>query len=91
MLESLPNHLSERIRVIEERKYIQNSGPVIVWLKSTHRFHENPAIDVARILAHQNDLPLLIYHGIDERYPWASLPPVNIVPLSLEVMQYINA
>ena len=73
MLESLPNHLSERIRVIGERKYIQNSGPVIVWLKSTHRFHENPAIDVARIIAHQNDLPLLIYHGIDERYPWASL------------------
>ena len=21
-------------------------GPVIVWLKSSHRFHENPAIDV---------------------------------------------
>lgn len=73
MLESLPNHLSERIRVVGERNYIQNSGPVIVWLKSTHRFHENPAIDVARIIAHQNDLPLLIYHGIDERYPWASL------------------
>ena len=73
MLEILPSHLSERIRIVGEKSQIKNSGPVVVWLKSSHRFHENPAIDVGRILAYENNLPLLVYHGIDERYPYSSL------------------
>ena len=73
MFEFLPEHLLERIRIVSEGQTIQESGPVIVWLKSSHRFHENPAIDIARIIAHSKGLPLLVYHGIDERYPHASL------------------
>ena len=73
MIDTLPKHLSERARLVGEKNQIKNSGPVIVWLKSSHRFHENPAIDAGRILAYENDLPLLVYHGIDERYPWSSL------------------
>ena len=73
MLEILPSHLSERIRIVGEKSQIKNSGPVVVWLKSSHRFHENPAIDAGRILAYENNLPLLVYHGIDERYPYSSL------------------
>lgn len=73
MLDALPEHLRERVQFVDHKTSIQNSGPVIVWLKSSHRFHENPAIDVGRVLAHKNDLPLLVYHGIDERYPYSSL------------------
>ena len=73
MFNSLPEHLSERVRVIDNGKHIGNSGPVVVWLKSSHRFHENPAIDIGRLIAYENGLPLLVYHGIDERYPHASL------------------
>ena len=49
MLDILPSHLSERIRVVGEKSQIKDSGPVVVWLKSSHRFHENPAIDTGRI------------------------------------------
>ena len=73
MLETLPEHIGERVRVVGEKTKIKKSGPVIVWLKSSHRFHENPAIDAGRILAHEHNLPLLVYHGIDERYPHSSL------------------
>ncbi|MDG1549039.1 MAG: deoxyribodipyrimidine photo-lyase, partial [Candidatus Poseidoniaceae archaeon] len=54
-------------------------GPVIVWLKSALRVHENPAIDVGRLIAQQYNVPLLIYQAIDERYPWASLRHHNML------------
>ena len=73
MLDDLPEHLEERIRVVGNKAKILDEGPVIVWLKSSHRFHENPAIDVGRIIACKRKLPMLVYHGIDERYPHASL------------------
>ena len=73
MLNSLPEHLYERVRVLNEDDKAIGEGPVVVWLKSSHRFHENPAIDVGRIIAEHHDLPMLVYHGIDERYPHASL------------------
>ena len=51
---------------------ITGTGPVVVWLKSSLRTHENPAIDAGRILADRYNLPLLVYQGIDERYPHAN-------------------
>lgn len=36
------------------------------------RAHENPALDVAIRLAGQNGLPLLVYQGLVEDYPYAS-------------------
>ncbi|HII32931.1 MAG TPA: hypothetical protein HA358_06465, partial [Candidatus Poseidoniaceae archaeon] len=51
---------------------IAGTGPVVVWLKSSLRTHENPAIDAGRILADRYNLPLLVYQGIDERYPHAN-------------------
>ena len=54
-------------------------GPVVVWLKSLFRVHENPVVDVGRWMAHHHGRPLLIYHGLDERYPHASLRHHNVV------------
>ena len=73
MMEILPQHLAERTRQRNDIETPQGTGPVVVWLKSSFRLHENPAIEVGRHIAAQHDLPLLIYHGIDERYPHASL------------------
>ena len=36
------------------------------------RSDENPALDVARLLARQYRLPLLVYHGLSEHYRFAS-------------------
>ena len=72
-MEKLPQHLAERTRHRNGIETPHKTGPVIVWLKSSFRLHENPAIEVGRHIAAQHGLPLLIYHGIDERYPHASL------------------
>ena len=75
----IPKYLSERCRHANNHLTIESSGPVVVWLKSSFRTEENPAIDAARIIANQFDLPLFIYHGIDERYPHASLRHHNML------------
>lgn len=79
MLGSLPTRLADRSRLANQNTLVGNNGPVVVWLKSSLRVHENPALDVGRIIASQNDLPLLVYQAIDERYPWASLRHHNML------------
>lgn len=74
----LPEYLSERCRRVNAQD-IGTSGPVVVWLKSSLRTEENPAIDAARIIAHDMNLPIFIYQGIDERYPHASLRHHNML------------
>ena len=68
----LPEHLAERCQMANSVEEITGTGPVVVWLKSSLRTHENPAIDAGRILADRYNLPLLVYQGIDERYPHAN-------------------
>ena len=41
-------------------------------MRTAIRLDECPTFDVARVLSNELDLPLIIYHGIDERYPYAS-------------------
>ncbi len=79
MLETLPPHLSERTRHRNSITEPHGSGPVVVWLKSSFRLHENPAIDLGKHIAVEHNLPLLIYHAIDERYPHASLRHHNML------------
>lgn len=79
MLSDLPNHLQDRSILVNTVANITGDGPVIVWLKSALRVHENPAIDVGRLIAQQYNVPLLIYQAIDERYPWASLRHHNML------------
>ena len=75
----LPEHLSERCRWLSDQRAPVGEGPVVVWLKSLFRVHENPVVDVGRWMAHHHGRPLLIYHGLDERYPHASLRHHNVV------------
>ena len=63
----LPEHLAERCRLANSIQEPQSEGPIIVWLKSSLRTHENPAIDAGRILSERFARPLLVYQGIDER------------------------
>ncbi len=75
----LPEHLAERCRWLSEAREPVGAGPIVVWLKSLFRVHENPVVDVGRWMAHHHGRPLLIYHGLDERYPHASLRHHNVV------------
>lgn len=73
MFDRLPDHLEERSQFVGTVIEPKEDGPVVVWLKSAHRYHENPALDVGKTIALAYDLPLLVYHGIDERYPHSSV------------------
>lgn len=75
----LPEHLAERCRQANTIEQIQRDGPIIVWLKSSLRTHENPALDAGRLLANQYNLPLLVYQAVDERYPHANARHHNIL------------
>ena len=74
----LPEHLSERCRMVNSVNELRTSGPIVVWLKTSLRTHENPALDTGRILAARHNLPLLVYQGIDERYPHANARHHNL-------------
>ena len=75
----LPEHLAERCRMVNSIEDFNGNGPIVVWLKSSLRTHENPALDAGCYLAHQWNLPLLVYQGIDERYPHANARHHNIL------------
>ena len=45
---------------------------VLYWIQTTHRAHDNPALDFAVGQANRLRLPLLVYHGLRHDYPWAS-------------------
>lgn len=79
MIGHLPEHLRDRVRPLNVLEHPRGDGPVVVWLKSSFRTHENPAIDVGRHIAAKYNLPLVIYHGLDERYPFASLRHHNMI------------
>ena len=45
---------------------------VLYWMASTQRFEENWALRFATLEADRLGLPLLIHHGLDPSYPYAS-------------------
>ena len=45
---------------------------VLYWMASTQRFEENWALRFATVEADRLGLPLLIHHGLDPTYPYAS-------------------
>ena len=75
MLESLPQHLLERTRIHGEltRGPVSSDNEfVLYWMRTAVRSDENPALDVARLLADQHDIPLLVYQAISQHYEFAS-------------------
>ena len=74
LFQQLPEHLQERTRLNCEPAAAIGSSEhfVLYWMRTAVRGHENPALDVAKFWATALDLPLLIYHGLDERYEYAS-------------------
>ena len=60
----LDNHLPTRLRADGEF--------VLYWMRTAVRGHDNPALDAAVVFARALEVPVLVYHGLSERYPWAS-------------------
>lgn len=66
-----PAHLAERIDYLGSA--VASSGEfVLYWMRTAVRAEENPALDVAIHVARHVRRPLLVYHALTERYPFAS-------------------
>ncbi|MEO8269553.1 MAG: FAD-dependent oxidoreductase, partial [Aureliella sp.] len=74
MIEILPEYLRERARVndLQVVRSTPSDNFVLYWLRTAVRADENPALDVARWIAENQGVPLLVYHAISDHYEYAS-------------------
>ncbi len=74
MPKHLPHNLLERTRFFDPRLVSHPHAEkfVLYWMNTAARANENPALDVARWIADQQDVPLLVYHALSQRYRYAS-------------------
>ena len=68
----LEEHLAERTTVVQHGAPSTAGEFVLYWMRCAVRDHENPALDAAIQCAKKLDRPMLVYHGVSERYPYAS-------------------
>lgn len=68
----LPKLLQDRTRRLNRRRVKSNGSYVMCWLQQALRSHDNPILDAAITIGNQLDLPVVVYHGLDNRYPHAS-------------------
>ncbi len=65
--------IADRVRALNTQPVNQTKAAYILcWLQQTLRAWDNPAIDAAVDLGNQLNLPVLVYHGVREDYPYAS-------------------
>jgi predicted NAD/FAD-dependent oxidoreductase/deoxyribodipyrimidine photolyase len=70
---ALPELLAERVLALGSAPGPRPGGEFILyWMRTAVRGHENPALDVVRFLGAGLGLPVLVYHAVSERYPFAS-------------------
>lgn len=72
LVSGLPAHLSERCRVVKQSSQVEHGDCVVYWMCTAIRVDENPALDVARSIAHRSGLPLVVYQGLSQDYPFVS-------------------
>ncbi|KQN40569.1 DNA photolyase [Sphingomonas sp. Leaf407] len=61
-----------RVRVANDRPIAGDARYVLCWLQQALRATDNPVIDAAVRLGNALGLPVLVYHGVREDYPYAS-------------------
>ncbi|AXJ96982.1 MULTISPECIES: deoxyribodipyrimidine photo-lyase [unclassified Sphingomonas] len=77
MTDTLPKALADwreapRVRAMNDREAPAKADYVLCWLQQALRAHDNPVIDAAVRLGNAMGLPVLVYHGLREDYPYAS-------------------
>ena len=73
----LPTSLAQwperpRVRAMNEARVRREGRYVLCWLQQALRARDNPVIDAAVLLGNELGLPVLVYHGLREDYPFAS-------------------
>ena len=71
MLQSLPQHLAERIEPSPSPPH-RDGELVIYWMRVAVRARENPALDVALAAGAALGKPVFVYHALAQGHPYAS-------------------
>jgi len=61
-----------RVRALNDRMPDASGRYVLCWLQQALRARDNPVIDAGIRLGNALGLPVLVYHGVREDYPYAS-------------------
>lgn len=61
-----------RVRSMNDQAIAPQARYVLCWLQQALRARDNPVIDAAVRLGNALGLPVLVYHGVREDYPYAS-------------------
>lgn len=61
-----------RVRLLVNRPMAPGGRYVLSWLQQALRARDNPVVDAAVRLGNALGLPVLVYHGVREDYPYAS-------------------
>jgi deoxyribodipyrimidine photolyase len=61
-----------RVRLLAGRPVAPGGRYVLCWLQQALRAPDNPVVDAAVRLGNALELPVLVYHGVREDYPYAS-------------------
>ncbi|MEM9354694.1 MAG: FAD-dependent oxidoreductase [Pseudomonadota bacterium] len=72
LMESLPDVLRERARILSDGETSDSGEFVLYWMRTAVRADQNPALDAAITAANELQLPVFVYHALSERYPYAS-------------------
>lgn len=72
LMEFLSDTLRERSRLLSGVSSRDGGEFVLYWMRTAVRAEENPALDAAITVANALQLPVLVYHALSERYPYAS-------------------
>lgn len=67
-------NIADRVAALNDKTIgaADNQKYILCWLQQTLRAWDNPVIDAAVDLANSHGLPVLVYHGVREDYPYAS-------------------
>src|SRR3954463_4653600 len=66
------DQLSLRALPLNEKRLQPEGDYVLYWMQTTQRFHDNWALRLATMEADRIGKPLLIHHGLDPHYTYAS-------------------
>ncbi|UAJ08956.1 deoxyribodipyrimidine photo-lyase [Polymorphobacter megasporae] len=61
-----------RVRALNDRRLAPDGHFILCWIQQALRARDNPVIDAAIRLGNAHGLPVLVYHGVRENYPYAS-------------------
>ena len=68
----LPGLLADRVRALNDLPPRPDARYVLCWIQQALRGVDNPLIDEAIRLGNSLGLPVVVYHGLGNRYPYAS-------------------